>query len=108
MSTTFFGRDRELSLLKERLGLRIASLIVIKGRRRIGKSRLAEEFGKSFRMISIEGLPPNHKEESDTITAQVQRDHFSTCLQREVGIRGIKAEDWDDLFWHLSEIIPVT
>lgn len=99
MSTAFYGRERELKLLKERLGLKIASLIVIKGRRRIGKSRLAEEFSKSLRTISIEGLPPD----DNAITAQSQRMHFATCLQQEIGLRGLKADDWDDLFWHLAE-----
>lgn len=99
MITPFYGRERELRLLRERLEIKIASLIVIKGRRRIGKSRLAEEFSKPFRRISIEGLPPN----PDVTTAQSQRTHFAKSLEREVGIRGIKADDWDDLFWHLAE-----
>ncbi len=43
----FYGRKRELALLKERLDHPIASLIVITGRRRIGKTRLIEEFGKT-------------------------------------------------------------
>ncbi len=99
MSTPFYGRERELGLLKERLEMKIASLIVIKGRRRIGKSRLAEEFSKSLRTIAIEGLPPN----DDQITAQNQRSHFAKSLEREIGTKGLKADDWDDLFWHLAE-----
>ncbi len=99
MSTPFYGRERELLLLKERLDMKIASLIVIKGRRRIGKSRLAEEFSKPFKTISIEGLPPDE----EAITAQIQRVHFATCLQKELGLRGLKTDDWDDLFWHLAQ-----
>jgi AAA+ ATPase superfamily predicted ATPase len=100
MDTPFYGRERELSLLKERLDMKIASLIVIKGRRRIGKSRLAEEFSKPFKTISIEGLPPDE----EAITAQSQRAHFATCLHRELGLKGLKADDWDDLFWHLAQV----
>ncbi|MBF8262675.1 MAG: hypothetical protein HW387_340 [Parachlamydiales bacterium] len=100
MAAPFYGRERELKLLRERLGMKIASLIVIKGRRRIGKSRLAEEFSKPFRTISIEGLPPNH----ESITAQSQRTHFANSLQRVGKIKGLKADDWDDLFWHLGEL----
>ena len=43
----FVGRNRELALLKRFINKRIASLLVIRGRRRIGKSRLIEEFAKS-------------------------------------------------------------
>ncbi len=100
MGAPFYGRERELNLLRERLEMKIASLIVIKGRRRIGKSRLAEEFSKSFRTLSIEGLPPDH----DGVTAQSQRTHFAKSLEMASGVRGLKADDWDDLFWHLAEI----
>jgi uncharacterized protein len=42
-----------------------ASLVVIKGRRRIGKSRLAEEFAKPYKFYSFSGIPP-HKKTTDT------------------------------------------
>jgi uncharacterized protein len=101
MSTPFYGRERELRLLNELLEKRIASLVVIKGRRRIGKSRLAEEFGKSLKTIFLEGLPPK----DDEVTAQSQRTHFAKSLEREIGTRGIKSDDWDDLFWHLAQAV---
>jgi uncharacterized protein len=100
MSNPFYGRKRELALLRERIDMPIATLVVIKGRRRIGKSRLAEEFSKSYRSISIEGLPPD----GDGVTAQSQRTHFAKSLKMAAGIRGLKTDDWDDLFWHLAEM----
>ena len=42
----FVGGETELAKLKELTRLRTASLVVIKGRRRVGKSRLASEFAK--------------------------------------------------------------
>ena len=54
----FIGRKKELQILKSLTVKNTASLVVIKGRRRIGKSRLAEEFGKQFKFISIAGNPP--------------------------------------------------
>lgn len=99
MNNPFYGRETELKLLKERLEKKIASLIVIKGRRRIGKSRLAEEFSKSLRTLLFEGLPPK----DDEVTAQSQRNHFVNSMEREIGVKGLKADDWDDLFWHLAE-----
>lgn len=100
MNTPFYGRERELKLLRERLNMKIASLVVIKGRRRIGKSRLAEEFSKPFRTITIEGLPPDH----GSVTEQSQRIHFAKSLERAAKIKGLKADDWDDLLWNLGEV----
>ncbi len=99
MHSPFYGRERELKLLQERLELKIASLIVIKGRRRIGKSRLAEEFSRPYRSITIEGLPPREEAQS----SEQQRLHFANSLERETGIAGLKTDDWDDLFWYLAE-----
>ena len=57
--TLFLGRKAELQELKTLLVKPGASLIVLKGRRRIGKSRLLEEFGKTFsKVYMFSGLPP--------------------------------------------------
>ncbi len=155
MSVSFYGREKEMGILRERLESQIASLIVInletavgdgnltqslepesfamgwsftiwecptplqsdsnsrscinlpsrtavsriKGRRRISKNRLAEEFSRPFRTITLEGLPPK----DEIIDAQMQRTHFANGLERQLGTRGLKADDWDDLFWSLSQ-----
>ncbi len=46
--TRFIGREKELESLKGLLQKKSSSLVVIRGRRRIGKSRLAEEYSASF------------------------------------------------------------
>lgn len=72
--TRFIGRDKELSLLDDQLKKKSASLVVIKGRRRIGKSRLVEELAKRHScdtFYRFAGIPPT----KDT-TAQSQRDVF--------------------------------
>lgn len=100
MSTSkrpFFGRERELSILNELHRSRVASLVVIKGRRRIGKTRLIEEFGKSLRVLSFVGLPPEEK-----ISAAQQRIHFANELERQVSARETRTDDWDNLFEALS------
>jgi len=93
----FIGRQRELGILREFLTARSASLLVIKGRRRIGKSRLIEEFSKALRTLYFFGLAPEEK-----ITAEDQRRHFAKQLEKQIGLGGLAAEDWDDLFGHLS------
>lgn len=93
----FYGRKRELALLKERLDHPIASLVVITGRRRIGKTRLIEEFGKTLKTLTFTGLPPERG-----VTAEMERVHFAHELERQLGISGIQTDDWDNLLWHLS------
>lgn len=63
MQHAFVGRKRELQMLGELFKKKSASLVVIRGRRRIGKSRLAQEFARktphyvfsdlSFEFISL-------------------------------------------------------
>jgi uncharacterized protein len=45
-TTPFYGREHELQRLQELSSKKTASLVIIKGRRRIGKSRLATEFAR--------------------------------------------------------------
>ncbi len=54
----FIGRKKELEQLSRLLDKPTASLVVVKGRRRIGKSRLIQEFGKGMQMFTFSGLPP--------------------------------------------------
>lgn len=46
--TKFIGRKKELESLKGLFRKTSSSLVVIRGRRRIGKSRLAEEYASSL------------------------------------------------------------
>ncbi len=98
--SSFIGRAQELDQLKLLLKKKVASLVVLKGRRRIGKSRLAEEFGGFFtKTLIFAGLPPN-----EHTTATIERSDFSAQLAREAGLSGLKADDWGDLFWHLANV----
>jgi hypothetical protein len=45
-TTPFYRREHELQRLQELAGKKTASLVIIKGRRRIGKSRLATELAR--------------------------------------------------------------
>ena len=93
----FIGREQELNRLRELLGRKIASLVVIKGRRRIGKSRLIEEFAKDMQFLAFSGLPP-----TEGVTAKHQRDEFARQLGRLFHIPIPYSDNWGDLFWHLA------
>lgn len=94
----FVGREAELAILKEFLGKKTASLIVGKGRRRIGKSRLMGEFAKNMTFYAFAGLAP-----TDQTTAQSQRDVFAAQLSQQTGLPELKVDDWSKLFQLLHE-----
>jgi len=94
----FTGRKEELQELEAFLKKKSASLIVVKGRRRIGKSRLLDEFSKNKKTYKIVGLPP-HKETTKTS----QLDEFAKQLSATTGLPEIKADDWSKLFLLLSK-----
>ena len=93
----FLGRGQELSRLSRLKRLKKASLVVIKGRRRVGKSTLVQEFAKSKRLISLSGLPP-----SPGITQQKQRDEFGDQLCLQLGLPRVSFSTWSDAFRFLG------
>ncbi len=96
--TPFYGRKEELERLNLLRKKKTSSLVVVKGRRRIGKSRLILEFSKNIKTLMFIGLPPDKH-----TTAQTQREYFVDQMERQLGLLGIKAEDWGDIFWNLAE-----
>lgn len=94
----FIGRIDELKRLERLTKKRSSSLVVIHGRRRIGKSRLIEEFGKKYRFLRFSGLPP-----VETTTQQTQREEFARNLSKKLKISVEQKNDWGDLFSILAE-----
>lgn len=94
----FIGRKYELSELNRLLQKKTASLVAIKGRRRVGKSRLIQEFSQKHKRLEFIGLPPDEQ-----TTAQTQRDNFAYQLHQQTGLPQIKTDDWSELFTLLSE-----
>ena len=56
----FIGREEQLEQLKSLWRKPVASLVTCRGRRRIGKSTLIEEFARRnrVRFIKLEGIEP--------------------------------------------------
>ena len=95
----FVGRKSELETLAKLTDKKSASFIVIKGRRRIGKSRLINEFSKRFdHYYSFTGLPPEKK-----TNAKDQLDEFCRQISRQFNAPSAKYEDWSDALWSLGE-----
>jgi len=97
--SSFYGRQIEIKHLIEQQGKKTASFIVIRGRRRIGKSRLIKEFSKYFdHFYTFSGLPPDKK-----TTAKHQLEEFSRQLSRQFKTAFARYEDWSDAFWAVGE-----
>lgn len=94
----FFGRIEELESLSRLLAKKTASLVVCKGRRRIGKSALIQQFGKSFTKFYVfSGLPP-----TQGVTAETQKDEFAKQLALQFKLPLLQSTDWSDLFYFLA------
>lgn len=98
MAIPFIGRQKELQILSKLLKKNVASLVVIQGRRRIGKSRLVEEFGKNHTFYQFSGLPPTRE-----TTDVSERNEFSRQLAVQTGLPELYADDWSKLFILLAD-----
>ena len=99
----FIGRKEELKTLKSLMDRRSAQFVTIKGRRRIGKSRLIEEFSKNFgKKYFFTGIPP-----VKGVTAQTQREEFIKQMVDQ-GFSNIRANDWSEIFFALSKFNSLT
>ncbi len=92
----FVGRESELLRLEELSRSGRACLAVIKGRRRIGKSRLIAEFGKNKQFFSFSGLAP-----VKGVKPQDQRDAFA----RQLNLPAKSFIDWADAFAYLNRFL---
>ena len=97
----FLNRDQELKTLGALFDLKKASLAVCMGRRRIGKSRLIEEFGKkATKFISIQGLAPR-----PGITKKNHLAAFGTQLAKNTALPPIVPASWPQAFSLLNSVI---
>ena len=90
---SFIGRKTELQELRNWQQKKVASLVVIQGRRRVGKSTLVEEFAKNQRFYCITGIAPTKE-----TTAQMQRDEFARQLSEKFNMPKFSMDDWSGLF----------
>ncbi len=94
----FIGRREELDKLNQLTKKKMASFVVVTGRRRIGKSRLVEEFAKDKTFFSFSGLVP-----TQGTTLQSQLDDFARQFAEQTGVSGLKFQDWGAAFTFLAQ-----
>ena len=95
----FFGREEELETLDALWRKPTPSLVTCRGRRRIGKSTLIEEFAarSRARFIEIAGEAPAQKSTNET-----QLRAFSKQLAEQTSWTGGPIGDWFDAFRFLD------
>jgi uncharacterized protein len=99
LKETFMGRSAEFDELSRVDEQKKATLIVCTGRRRVGKSRLIQEFGKNFPLyIEVQGLAPRPDQ-----TNQTQLDWFSREVSKHTGRARVTFSDWSDAFHYLAD-----
>ena len=99
----FIGRKNELERLEALHKKKTPNLLVIKGRRRVGKSRLINFFASKNtenRLWDFAGLAPQ-----SGMDDQSQRDHFARQLATHLKLLPFTFQDWTDAFEHLSSHI---
>jgi len=98
----FYGRDDILTEMMALWGKRTGSLVTCRGRRRIGKSTLVEEFARrsSARFINIEGIRPDGKVDNAAELAS-----FMKYLAIRTGTEEAGAANWAVAFQRLDEQI---
>ena len=98
----FYGREELLDQLSAQLASPVASLVTCRGRRRIGKSTLIEEFARrsKVRFIKLEGLSPH---EADTNKKQLTA--FARQLSEQTGTPLRQIGSWFEAFARLDDAI---
>ena len=98
----FIGRERELALLQKVAGRQKASLVVCKGRRRIGKSTLIQQFARRLPLFwEFQGLAPRQG-----LKNQDQLDKFSQQMARQLVLPALQFKDWGEAFFLLAKQVP--
>ncbi len=97
----FIGRRGELERLKVLHNKNVPSLVVVKGRRRVGKSRLIVEFASQnpqHKLWNFAGLAPQ-----EGLSDQDQRDNFARQLALSLKVPPLTFQDWSDALEHLAK-----
>ncbi|MCB1226749.1 MAG: AAA family ATPase [Verrucomicrobiales bacterium] len=102
---TYHGRDEAQRQFGELWSKPKASLVVLQGRRRIGKSAFAAQCAKTQaqHFLRFEGLAPRDEQgREDQLAAFAEQLHAQTALPR------LKLESWPQAFQLLANALPAS
>ena len=98
----FYGRNYYINLLEELLKKPLSSVVTCRGRRRVGKSTLFEEFARrnGCRFLKLEGRAPG-----DGVGDREQREAFGLQLAEQSPLPRLTPEDWPQAFKLLDSVL---
>lgn len=110
MAGGFIGRTAELTLLARRLARveadRVGSALVIRGRRQVGKSRLAQEFCDTAGIPYLYYTATKGASPVEAITAFLAELRESSLRRDRALIPGEPLGSWADAFRVLASALP--
>ena len=98
----FYGREKELNLLEEKYLSSKSELVVIYGRRRIGKSTLINKFAENKKTLKFEGI---EGEQSQYQIQNVSEQLIAKTKDPFAG--GTLFDRWEIVFSYLTEKIVI-
>ena len=93
----FYGRERELSELEKQYTMKGFRFLVLYGRRRVGKTRLLQEFGKDKRTIFHVGM----QQTGEAALQAFSRDVLAALPSRDSDFLE-KFRSWEDAFRYVA------
>ena len=95
------GRSQELSKIREILTSRDPAIIIVHGRRRIGKTYLIEHALAPYKYLKVEGL----ESQSKAVQIRSALDSLAQVVDRRE-ISEMKISSWKRLFERMVEYVP--
>lgn len=95
---TFIGRKEELKFLSSIGSQDEASLLIVYGRRRVGKTELIEHAYKERGLLKFEGIEGYSPEKQQKIVMHQLADHIKQPLLRDVQV-----QNWIDVFKYIHQ-----
>ena len=94
----FIGRIEELRTLEKIASSKVASLLIVYGRRRVGKTELIEHSYHTRNILKFEGIEGYVQELQQKLVMQQLAEYVEQPLLREVIV-----ENWIDVFRHIHQ-----
>ncbi len=100
MSFKFIGRQSELEYIKKIQSSKEASILIVYGRRRTGKTKLIEETFKNRNLLKFEGLEGQSEAKQKKQFLLQMSERF-----KDPSIAKLKLTTWTEIFVHLFRFI---
>ena len=94
----FFGRNQELTLLDKLNQRKGAQLLILYGRRRIGKTELLEQTFRNCTLLKFEGIEKATPDEQMQFVMRQLAEYTEQKLFAKTQV-----DDWIDVLKHIAE-----